>query len=170
MFSFLKKLFGSRSRKNADFELTFSYFTKFNGEVGQQAQVVSQLLSKLSKNSSEEFTKRLLGELGKLRIASNTNSVFFFYFPIVSHILYFKPECGGTLLHHLVGPIFANGDGDEETPDMIRKIQNSMNFKLKENPNFLTKEGQLWVKDILPTMVDDIQNEIDVCKKELDEM
>jgi hypothetical protein len=55
VFSFLRKLFGISSHKKADFDLTFSYITNFNGEVGQQAQVVSELLSKLSKNSSEAF-------------------------------------------------------------------------------------------------------------------
>jgi hypothetical protein len=68
-----------------------------------------------------------------------------------------------------VGPIFANGNGDEQSLDMIRKIQNSMAYKLKENPNFLTKEGQYWVKQILPTLDQEIQREIEICVKELEE-
>lgn len=169
MLSFIKRLFGISSKKNADFDLAFSYVKNFNGELGQQAQVVVDLLSKLSKRSSEEFTKRLLSELQNLRIASNTNSVFFFYSPFVSHILYYKPTYASDLLHHLVGPIFANGNGDEQSMDMIRKIQNSMDYKLKENPNFLTKEGQYWVEHILPTLDQEIQKEIDICVKELEE-
>jgi len=164
VLDFIKKLFGV----NSSFDTTFSYLKEVPKSMDEQAAKVYGSLKRLSKNSTETEGDKLISEFQKLRVASNTNSVFFFYFPIVSHILYFKPSYGNTVLHHLIGPLFANGNGDEKPSEMIRKIQNSMDFKLKENPTFLTKEGQLWVKNILPTMKAEIQQEIDICKKELE--
>lgn len=170
MLSFLKKLFGINSSRQSDFEISFSYLKDLPGSTGEQAQKVYDLLKQLSQDSTQAESDAFISEFQKLRIASNTNTVFFFYFPIVSHILYFKSTYAEDLLHYLVGPIFANGDGDEESTEMIRKIQRSMDFKLKENPKFLTKEGQLWVQTVLPSMEKEIQREIDICKKELEDL
>lgn len=163
MFSFLKKF----SKRNSDFESSFFYLKNLGGSIQQQGDKVYELLRELSKNSSDDFSETLVSEFYKLRFTSNTNEVFFFYFPIVSHILYFKPACEKEILRYLVGPIFANGT--EDGSGVIHVIEGSMNFKLKENPNYLTKESQQWVKHTLPTMITEVQREVDIHSKELDD-
>jgi len=52
---------------------------------------------------------------------------------------------------------------------MIAMITGAMEFKLKENEFYLTKESQFWVENELPKLEKEIQREIDVCWKELEE-
>ena len=44
-----------------------------------------------------------------------------------------------------------------------------MNFKLKENVNYLTKESKEWIINELPKLEEQVEREIQVCWKELDE-
>ncbi len=170
MLGFIKKLFGVRSNEDverSDFELTFSNLKELGESVWPEAGVVYLLLEKLSETSSEEEVNLLITELRKLRYGSNTNSVFHFYFPIVSHILFFKPAYEKDILHYLIGPNFANGD--TETKEIISVIQGAMNYKLSENPQNLSKESQSWVNNTLPNMEKEVQREVDICWKELEE-
>ena len=105
--------------------------------------------------------------MNKIQFPSNTNNNFYFYFPIVSHILYYKPEYEKDLLKYLIGPNFANGTSAVD--EMIDMIKGAMLFKLKESQFYLTKESQFWVVNELPKLEKEIQREIDICWKELED-
>lgn len=84
MFAFLKKLFGIHSKEDSsvsDFERTFSYLQELGQGILPEAGKVYHVLKKLSKKSTEQEVDALMSELRMLRYASNTNAVFFFYFP-----------------------------------------------------------------------------------------
>lgn len=72
-----------------------------------------------------------------------------------------------AILGRIIGPNFANGIDDVDT--MIATIQDAMDFKLKENPLYLTQESQLWIRNTLPTMKAAVKREIDFCWKALEE-
>ena len=44
-----------------------------------------------------------------------------------------------------------------------------MNYKLRENPKYLTQESQFWIKNILPKMKNEVKREIKLYWKELNE-
>lgn len=71
------------------------------------------------------------------------------------------------ILRYLVGPNFANGS--ETTEDMIKVIQGAMRYKLSENKKFLTMESQNWVLNELPKLTAEIDREIKICWKELED-
>lgn len=146
-----------------DIEKTFEYLT----QLGPNAAKTYELLKNLGFQTAQSDSDILISELNKIRFASNTNSVFYFYFPIVSHVLYYKPEYEPDILHHLVGPLFANGS--ETVEGMIDVIQGSMRFKLSENERFLTEESQDWTLTKLPKLTAAIDREIQLCWKELED-
>ncbi len=151
---------------NSEFEETFSSLTRI-GERFASAKTTFELLKELNQETTTAQTHILVSELNKIQFSSNTNTVFYFYFPIVSQILYYKPEYEKDLLRYLIGPNFANGTS--EVDEMIAMIKGAMEFKLKENEFYLTKESQFWVENELPKLEKEIQREIDVCWKELEE-
>ena len=108
----------------------------------------------------------LIFELGNIGYASNTNSYFYFYFPIVSHILYYKPEYERDVLRYLVEPNFANGTTKKK--DMIAVVIGAMRYKMAENGNYLTKESQYWIVNEWPTLGEQVNREINICRKELE--
>jgi len=163
------KIFDSVFNKkdnNTEYEKAFSYLKRM-GDIVPSAIKTYELLKDLNFETSELDSEKLLTEFNKIQYGSNTNSVFYFYFPIVSYILYYKPYFEKAILRYLIGPNFANGT--TETNDMIQMIIGAMNFKLKENANYLTKESKDWVINELPKLERQVEQEIQICWKELDE-
>lgn len=151
---------------NSEFEETFSSLKRI-GERFPGAKTTFELLKELNQETATLQSDILVTEIHKIQFSSNTNSVFYFYFPIVSHILYYKPEYEKDLLKYLIGPNFANGTS--EVDEMIAMMKGAMEFKLKENEFYLSKESQFWVENELPKLEKEIRREIDVCWKELEE-
>lgn len=137
------------------------------GKIVPSSKRTYELLETLSFDTNGEKSEELLTEFNKIQYASNTNSFFYFYFPIVTHILYYKPQFEKKILKYLISPNFANGT--TETREMILLIIGAMNFKLKENVNYLTKESKEWIINELPKLEEQIEREIQICWKELDE-
>jgi len=131
-----------------------------------QLQRVYELLKTLISTSSNELANELVNQVKSLNLASNTGNVFHFYFPIISHILYYKPALETELLAYLIGPNFANGIC--EVDEMVSIIQSAMKNKLLEDENYLSEQGQLWVLEFFPKMEKEIHREIEQCWKELD--
>jgi hypothetical protein len=165
MISWIKNIIKFKSRQKSDFEIAFSSLKDFAKMNVKGAKRTYELLKELDEFSSKDYAEELINELKKINYASNTNSVFYFYFPIVSHILHFKPEYEKDILGIIVGPNFANGD--TELDEMIKVIQGAMKYKQKENPKFLTKQGQNWVVNKLPELRNEVQREIQKCLNEL---
>jgi hypothetical protein len=155
-----------KSSDDSAFEQTFSSLKRM-GERFPGAKTTFELLKELNPETTTSQSDILVSEVPKIQYQSNTNSFFYFYFPIVSHILYHKSEYEKDLLKYLIGPNFANGTS--EVDEMIAIIKGAMGFKLKENEFYLTKESQLWVENELPKLEKEIQREVDLCWKELDE-
>jgi hypothetical protein len=147
------------------FELVFSDLQRM-GEIRHSAKRTFELLKELEFGTPKSQSDTLISELNNIRYASNTNSCFYFYFPIISHILYYKPEYEKEILKYLVEPNFANGTTD--TKDIIAVIIGAMQYKMKENEYYLTKESQFWVLNELPKLELQVEREINSCWKELD--
>lgn len=156
----------AKKNNTSEFEKTFSDLKRM-GQTIQSAKRTYELLEKLTSETNELDSEELLTEFNKIQYVSNTNSFFYFYFPIVSHILYFKPHFEKNILKYLIGPNFANGT--TETKEMIEMITDAMNFKSKENMYYLTKESTDWVIHKLPQLEMEVEREIQLCWKELNE-
>ena len=156
----------NKKDNTSEFEKVFSDLKRM-GEIVPSAKRTYELLKRLNFDTNEKDSEELLIEFNKIQYTSNTNSFFYFYFPIVTHILYYKPHYEIAILKYLIGPNFANGT--TETSGMIPLIIEAMNFKLKENTNYLTKESKEWIINELPKLDGQIEREIQVCWKELDE-
>lgn len=165
MFNWIKNILKFESSQKSDFEIAFSSLADFAKMNINGAKRTYELLKELDEFSSKDFVEELIIELKKIKYASNTNSVFYFYFPIVSHILHFKPEFEKDILGIIIGPNFANGD--TELDGMIEVIQGAMKYKQKENPKYITKQGQNWVINKLPELRNEVQREIQKCWDEL---
>lgn len=150
----------------SEFEIAFSDLKRM-GEIVPSAKKTYELLGILNFDTNGENSEELLTEFNKIQYGSNTNSFFYFYFPIVTHILYYKPHFEKEILKYLIGPNFANGT--TETSEMIPLIIGAMNFKLKEDANYLTKESKEWIIKELPKLKEQVEREIKVCWKELGE-
>lgn len=137
------------------------------GDIVPSAKITFELLKELNPETTNLQSDILIAEFNKIRYQSNTNSYFYFYFPIVSHILHYKPKYETDILHYLVGPNFANGTS--EVDEMISIMKGAMHFKLNENEHYLSKESQLWIINELPKLEKEVQREIEICWKELDE-
>jgi len=156
----------NKKSMNPGFEKTFSALEKV-GNIIPSAKTTFELLKTFNSETSDLQSDALIAEVNKIQFPSNTNNYFYFYFPIISHILYYKPEYEKDLLKYLIGPNFANGTS--ETDEMIAMIKGAMEFKLKENEFYLTKESQFWVENELSKLEKEIRREIDLCWKELEE-
>ena len=150
----------------SEFEKVFSDLKRM-GEIKPSAKKTYELLRELDFNTSDSQSELLISEFNKIQYQSNTNSFFYFYFPIVTHILYYKPKYEKDILGYLIGPNFANGD--TETKDLIPLIKSAMEFKLSENKNYLTKESKDWILNELPKMEKEVEREVQKCWKELNE-
>jgi hypothetical protein len=150
----------------AAFENAFADLKSLAGKL-PGAENTYQLLKILNFNTSEEDAEKLVTELNRVQYASNTTRFFFFYFPIVSHILYYKPELEKVLLKFIVGPKFA--DGITETDEMIAILVRTINLKLEESNTYLTKEGKVWMINELPKLEREVEREIQICWKELND-
>ena len=156
-----------KNKKNkSEFEKTFSDLKRM-GEIKPSAKRTYELLAQLNFDTSDSQAALLISELKRLRFWSNTNTVFYFYFPIVTHILHYKPKYEKDILDYLIGPNFANGD--TETKELIPLIQRAMEFKLSENNDYMTKESKDWVLNELPKMEKEVEREVQKCWKELNE-
>lgn len=133
----------------------------------QSAKNTFESLKELNPKTTNLDCAILISEIHKIQYHSNTNSYFLFYLPIVSHVLYYKPEYEKDLIKYLIQPNFANGI--TETNLMIAMIHGAMKFKLDEDEFYLTKESQFWVLNELPKLEKEIQREIDLCWKELED-
>ena len=156
----------NKKDNNAEFEKAFADLKRL-GDLVPSAKKTYELLKDLNFETSEEQSEKLVTEFNEIQYASNTNSFFYFYFPIVSHILYYKPKYEKDILKYLIGPNFANGT--TETKEMIQLIIGAMNFKIKENKYYLTKESIEWILHELPKLEIQVNREIQICWKELDE-
>jgi len=150
--------------KNTDFEKVFASLKKM-GKLVPSANKTYELLKELNFETSELQAELLISEFDKIQYASNTNSYFYFYFPIVTHILYYKPKFEKETLRYLIEPNFANGD--TETKELIPLIQSAMQYKLSENKNYLTDESKKWITHELPKMEKEVEREVQKCWKEL---
>jgi hypothetical protein len=150
----------------SEFEKAFSDLKRM-GEIEPSAKRTYELLGELEFNTSDSQSEFLISEFNKIQYQSNTNSFFYFYFPIVTHILYYKPKYEKDILEYLIGPNFANGD--TETKDLIPLIKSAMEFKISENKNYLTKESKNWILNELPKMEKEVEREVQKCWKELNE-
>ncbi|OIV42325.1 hypothetical protein [Flavobacterium johnsoniae] len=157
---------GNRRESNIEFEEAFSSLKRMENIV-PSAKRTLELLAKLNSETTNSEADVLIDEFHKIQYGSNTNNVFYFYLPIVSHILYYKPQYEKELLKYLVGPNFANGTS--ETNEMIEIIISAMNYKLSQNQYYLTKESQHWIINELPKLQKEVEREIQVCWKELNE-
>ncbi|WP_299097302.1 hypothetical protein [Winogradskyella sp.] len=156
-----------KNKKNkSEFEKAFSDLKKM-GEIKPSAKKTYEFLRELDFNTSDSQSELLISEFNKIQYQSNTNSFFYFYFPIVTYILYYKPKYEKDILEYLIGPNFANGD--TETKDLIPLIKSAMKFKLTENKNYLTKESKSWILYELPKMEKEVEREVQKCWKELNE-
>ncbi|KQB41161.1 hypothetical protein [Flavobacterium aquidurense] len=155
-----------KTKTNSDFDETFSALKRMGNTI-QSAKNTFELLREFNSETTDLQCDLLISEIHKIQYHSNTNSYFYFYFPIISHILYYKPEYVKELLKYLIGPNFANGTS--QVNEMILIIKEAMKFKLNENEFYLTRESQFWVEDELYKLEKEIQREIDICQKELDE-
>jgi hypothetical protein len=150
----------------SEFEKAFSDLKRM-GEIKPSAKKTYELLRELDFDTSDSQSELLISEFNKIQYQSNTNSFFYFYFPIVTHILHYKPKYEKDILEYLIGPNFANGD--TETKDLIPLIKSAMEFKLSENKNYLTKESKDWILNELPKMEKEVEREVQKCWKELNE-
>lgn len=137
------------------------------GNIIPSAKTTFELLKTFNAETSHTQSDALIAEVNKIHFPSNTNNYFYFYLPIVSYILYYKPHYEKNLLKYLIGPNFANGTS--EVDEMIAMIKGAIEFKLKENEFYLTKESQFWVENELLKLEKEIRREIDLCWKELEE-
>lgn len=160
------KAFNSINNQNLEFEKVFSDLKRI-GSLVPHAQKTFELLKELNSESTDLQSDILISEFNKIQYYSNINSYFYFYFPIVTHILFYKPKYEEDILKHLIGPNFANGIS--EVDEMISVLTGAMKFKLNEDKYYLTRESQFWVTNELPKLGKQIQREIKVCWKELDE-
>lgn len=151
---------------NSDFDKTFSALKRM-GNIIPSVKTVLELLKKLNQETTNSESDILVSQVDKIQYQSNTNSYFYFYFPIISHILYYKPQYEKELLKYLISPNFANGTS--EINEMISVIKGAMRYKLNENELYSTLESQFWVENELSKLEKEIQREIDICQKELDE-
>ncbi|MDY0990394.1 hypothetical protein SOM12_23400 [Flavobacterium sp. CFBP9031] len=156
--------FGNDDATN--FEKTFTYLEEV-GKILPHSKICFDLLKKLNFQTTDSESDSLITALHKIQFASNTTNNFHFYFPLVSHILYYKPMSEKEILKYLIGPNFANGTSEVE--EMIDIINGAMKYKLNENQNYLSKESQDWITNELPKLKNEVQREIDICWKELDE-
>jgi hypothetical protein len=150
----------------SEFEKVFSALKRM-GEIEPSAKRTYELLGELEFDTSDSQSELLISEFNKIQYQSNTNSFFYFYFPIVTHILYYKPKYEKDILEYLIEPNFANGD--TETKDLIPLIKSAMEFKISENKNYLTKESKNWILHELPKMEKEVEREVQKCWKELNE-
>ncbi|MEH6538348.1 MAG: hypothetical protein V7719_18270 [Psychroserpens sp.] len=149
-----------------EFEKTFTDLKRM-GESIPSAKKTYELLKELNFETSKSQSELLLSEFNKIQYGSNTNSYFYFYFPIVTHILFYKPKFENEILGYLIRPNFANGD--TETKELIPLIQSAMNFKLAENKDYLTTESKEWIMSEFLKMESEVEREVQKCWKELNE-
>lgn len=166
MLRSIRNIFTKKSNQS-DFELAFEELKAFEFQNINQSIPFFKLLNQLQHSTSKEDADELISVFKSIKYSSNTSSVFNFYFPIVSYILFYKPEYEEQILGILIGPNFANGT--TEVADMIQLIQSAQNFKIKENPKYLTPESQYWITNTLPQMIHEVDREIQRCWKELKE-
>ena len=166
MFKPARHFFSKIFRRQTAFEKTFSGLS-YVAKYGRDASALKtyELLKTLHAGSPTELTHELTAAFLNIRYSSNTDGVFRFNLPIVSHILYFKPEMTSQLLKSIVGPVFANGETSVD--GLIRYVQNAMEYQLQQHPNFLTPESQHWIKHTLPDLRASIQQAVDDCRKEV---
>ena len=167
MIQWIKQIFKGKAPTESDFELVFSHLRDLAERDFDGAKRTYELLRNLNSESAENETEELIHEFKRVRFASNANSVFHFYFPIISHLLFHKLAYEKEVLGRIIGPIFAMEQPDAE--GMIKVVQGSMKYQMKENPHYLTKEGQSWVINQLPEMKVAVQREIDILWEELGE-
>lgn len=160
----LISFFGNNDSTN--FEKTFTYLEEV-GKILPQSKICFDLLKKLNFQTTDSESDSLITALHKIQYPSNPTDHFYFFFPIVSHILYYKPLYEKEIFKYLIGPNFANGTSEVE--EMIDVINGAMKYKLNENQNYLSKESQDWITNELPKLKNEVQREIDICWKELED-
>ena len=137
------------------------------GNMNDSGRQTYSLLKQLNRDSDRALTDALIGQVNALGFHSNTTDVYYFYFPIVSHILYYKPEYAPELLHYLVGPNFANGAASAD--EVMALIEGSMHRKIAENPFYLSEESKKWVTQVLPGMRAAVEREVEQCRRALED-
>lgn len=167
MLNWIKSILNDKSDVKQNLMKTFCGLRDLQNNGQPNTKRTYDLLVQLNHSTPNEIFDELVRGIMEIRYASNTNGFFYFFFPIVSHVLYFRPEYESKLLRHLIGPIFANGVS--EVQGMMNIITGTMNCMLSSNPVYLTTEGKSWVKENLPNLHQEIKREIELCIKELDD-
>ncbi|NNE16132.1 MAG: hypothetical protein HKN51_14195 [Saprospiraceae bacterium] len=167
MINWIKSLFQIETEATVNPKRTFKALKNLHYIDQPDLNKIYESLLNLNKDTAQPECENLVKGINEIRYASNTNGYFYFFFPLVSHVLYFKPHYESKLLHHLVGPNFANGE--KNVQGMIDVIKGAMKYKLDLDSNYLTIEGQSWVKEDLHKMKEQIMREIDFCQNELNE-
>lgn len=160
-FQFLKKWFKTKDGRS-DFAKTFPKYPFYTAD----EKAFYLMLENLDQSTSLVDTQLLIDTLNSIPYSSNVSTYYEHFFPIVSHILYFKPEEEEKLLVHLVSPIFSMGHN--KPSEIMKEIIGSKDFQLQKNLHFLTKEGMAWVENTLPNLLTSIQREVEKCWKELE--
>jgi len=164
MINWIKsKIYSEEKFMDSEFEKTFSALldlAKSNRDAA--AEHSYRLIQSLNFDTSQEDSDTLAEEINKIRYASNTTGFFIFFFPIVAHVLYFKPKLESKILFQIIGPNFANGVDDPLK--MIKLMQSAMNNMLAKNKNYMSDEAAKWVLESLPNMKNEIKREIEKCQ------
>lgn len=157
------KIFGIK--ESGDFTRTFKNL-KAVGKRDNNAEQTYKILQKLDFETPNREIEELVNSVNQIHYPTNTNGYFEFFFPIISHILYYKPHTISKIINQIVGPNFANGISDSKT--MIETIQSAMNIYSKDNKYYVTKEGKEWTENELDKYEKEITQEINKCQQELD--
>jgi len=155
-----------KTGEKSEFEKAFSDLKNLE-RIDSNAEIVYDLLKELNSETTEYKSRILVDELNKIEFHSNTNDYFYFYFPIVSHILFFKPHYEKQLLKYLIEPNFANGSTN--TKELLELIPDAMKYKLSQDKSYLTTESIQWISEKFPKMENEVEREVQKCWKELNE-
>lgn len=166
VFNKISLSFKPELRIRSPFDIAFSGLKSLINEFMRELKPLIPLLQQLDDNTSPEDVSEMMELIRRIGYASNTNGYFYFFLPIVSHVLYFRPALESDLLEQIVGPVFANGAS--EAREIMTRIAGGTKFMLKENKFAVTPEGQFWVKYMLPEMQSSVEREIARCWKDLE--
>lgn len=153
-------------KENCGPALTFGYLNTGNSYFKGNDTFVYHELCRISLSYTQGQYEILTKKIGLLNYFSNCNSVFEFYLPIVSHVLFYNAGLTDDLLPYLVKPLFALGPEEE---DIIGLIKGNASYHRQRNPDYLTSQGYEWVEVILPTQTAGIRKQVEICLKESDE-
>jgi len=129
------------------------------------SKLITILITMHEENLPE--SENIIREIGKINYASNVNSVMWFYFPIVSHVLYFMPNLADRLLHYIIEPIFANGDRNPSS--VVAMLKSTLQHKESTIGNYMSIFGRSYVFGLCELDFDVIEQALNYCWLQLDD-